>query len=457
MPYDGEFATYGPLRRLVQSARVKELLGSYEVRSRADWLAVTDDEDRLELSAVKPSDWQPSWVLAIDGSYAEVKVENGFPGAEAAYVTVASVLVDLNKVNQLDQNRPADPREFRTTEQTDAIDCALPGCNVVTTGESSAPNSLRRAMFDLLGDARLMADGESLLTTYEWLMKDKPTGREPQKCPVDSCPKQGAEYTPGKGQYLCNCSFQNRVYSSDALRIHEGMNPIGSNGAMFAEIMQVLERLWLVHILRSMEAKQMLELLDGFAFVIDGPLALFSYPAWLSKAISKELLRLNNEVKKVTGRDLLIIGIEKTGAFVEHFAQLDEYEGDGAASFPRQTAALLTDRYIKANIIFNRDTKLYGEGTYFGRKFFYKTRAGARIVAMLPFLREGDGNTRFAEPDQYPRLEDAMGVLDQLVSSRYPNALSPLVSANAQAAIPLKMGNRVLEQLAKEMMGKHKR
>jgi len=36
MPYEGEFAHYKPLRRLVESERVNKLLGSYRVRSSAD-------------------------------------------------------------------------------------------------------------------------------------------------------------------------------------------------------------------------------------------------------------------------------------------------------------------------------------------------------------------------------------------------------------------------------------
>ena len=54
-----------------------------------------------------------------------------------------------------------------------------------------------------------------------------------------------------------------------------------------------------------------------------------------------------------------------------------------------------------------------------------------------------------ADPNQYPRLADALSLIDQLVSSRYPNSLSPLISAHAEAAIPMNIGARVLEEIAK--------
>jgi len=43
-------------------------------------------------------------------------------------------------------------------------------------------------------------------------------------------------------------------------------------------------------------------------------------------------------------------------------------------------------------------------------------------------------------------------LLDKLVTSRYANALAPLVSAHAQAAIPLHLGQKVLKQLAQVLM-----
>ena len=95
MPYEGEFAKYKPLRRLVESERVKKLLGSYEVRSKSNQL---ESLQTLNPIKIQLGDWIPKWLIAIDGSHAEVEIENGFPGAEASYVTVASVILDVEKM-----------------------------------------------------------------------------------------------------------------------------------------------------------------------------------------------------------------------------------------------------------------------------------------------------------------------------------------------------------------------
>lgn len=464
MPYEGEFAQFRSIKRLAESERVKNLLGSYQVRSGSSSTNGRKTLNDILAPDVRPSDWQPRLVLAIDGSHVEVPIKSGFPGAEASYVTVASVLVDMVKLRKLDEDRPVEPREFRKTERADSIDCALPGCNVVSEGDDSASQSLRRKVYEVMADVQMVDDGESLLDTYEALLARKPTNNAEPSCPYyanssDNAPDGGdckatdKRYVRGTGEYICPCARQRPFFSTDALRFHEDMNPGGPNGAMFAEVMQVLERVWLIHILRVMQAKGWFRLLKGMAIVLDGPLAVFGHPAWLCVSIYDELRRLNEAAKPfLDGEDILIVGVEKTGFFVEHLNMLD-MDGDGNEGlYPSQTVALLDDDYIKDNIIFSKGGKPYGEATYFGRKFFYKTRSGAKLVATLPFLSENHRDLSRADADQFPRLNDAMALLDQVVSSRYPNALTPLVSAHAEAAIPLNLGTRVLERLARELM-----
>lgn len=454
MPYEGEFASYGPLRRLADNERVRNLLR----RSRVNSTLAGDGRVSLrevQASELKPSMWTPDWVLAVDGSHLEIPVETGFPGAEASYVTVASVLLDVAKMTALDANRPVDPKEFRTTEQAESIDAALPGCNVVLEGHHSACDSLRRAMFEVFADVRMSADGESLLDTYEALLAYKPDDKG-QQCPYEDCLASGSRFVRGNGEYTCPCPRKHPLYSTDAMRIHEGMQPAGTNGAMFAEIMQVWERIWVVHILRALEHRVWLSSLQRLAIVLDGPLAVFGHPAWLSHAIYTELSRINEAAKRFTdGLDLLMIGVEKGGTFVDHFASLDQDARGHSDVLPGGATMLLTDQYIKENIIFSKSEKPYGQDTYFGRKLLYKTSSGSRIVAALPFLTEEHRDISVSEPEMFPRLADALSLLEQLVSSRFPNALSPLVSAHREAAIPLHLGNKVLEDLARQLMSEN--
>ena len=82
----------------------------------------------------------------------------------------------------------------------------------------------------------------------------------------------------------------------------------------------------------------------------------------------------------------------------------------------------------------------------------YKTLSGARIVADIAFLTDAQDTLDSDDTAVFPQFAAYCSLLDKLVSSRYPNALAPIVAAHAQAAIPLHLGAKVLQQLARALM-----
>jgi hypothetical protein len=447
MPYEGEYATYRPLHRISECQRVKGLLARSKLLKAA---RAAYAPQPVEAPPATPA--LPRFILAIDGSYAEVAVKNGYPGAKVGYCTAASVLLDLDLVGRLDTERPVDPVEFRKTEQAASVDAALPGSNVITRRQNSARASFREELYDLFADIVVDEDDRTnLLSTYEALLALKPTGN-PQSCPYRESHDCDADLVVGPGCTTCpKCGRP--IYSTDALRIHERFRDIGTNGEAFGLVMQVIERILVLHLLRCFERRDLLQRLTSLAFFIDGPLAAFGPPAWLSAAISRELKRLNQKVQEAAGQDLLILGIEKTGAFVQHFDEIDQTETPGEQLFSGRQYMLLTDGYIKDRILHSDSNKRYGLDTYFGRKFFYKTQSDARIVASIPFLSDAQDTLDSDDISRYPQFATICALLDRVVSSRYANSVSPLIAANAQAAIPLQLGSKVLTQLARALLG----
>jgi hypothetical protein len=453
MGFEGEFASYEPLRRILDSKKIKDLqsrmrLQSTEPFSDAIKTSLIHKNDLLENSGI-----QPDLVLAIDGSHLEGHPEKGFPGAEYGYVTIAAVLIDLKLISQLEKNDIIDPKLFRKTETPATQESCFPGCNIILDNDKDAKSSLRKSLFEDFDSNKSFQDGETILETYEYLLKTKidrfPDARKPDS-PIDGVEKE-MEY--GFGKYICSYSGE-PLYSTDALRLHELMNPSGTNGELFGQIMSTLEKLWLVNILRSCEKKDLLSTLRRIAFIMDGPLAVFSTSSWLTKVIEAELWRINEKQKAINGQNMMIIGIEKSGVFFNHFRDIDTSKEGYPDVFPNQSVLLLTDDYIKKNIIFSESTKPYGQDTYFGRKLFYKAASGQRVVPVIAWFNEEQKNIKTAKPEQFNRLTDVMCLLDRVVSNRYPNSLSPLIAANAEAAIPLNIGTRLFEDIAREIREK---
>lgn len=449
MSFEGEFASYEPLRRVLDSAKIKALQNRMRIHKSEETLD-TLGEIFVHEKDLPKSKVQPDLILAIDGSCHTAKAVNGFPGAEFGYVTIASVLIDLKLVTQLQKDDFIDPKKFRETEKASTIESVFPGCNIILDSEKCAKSSLRRALFEELKCNVIFSEGESLLDTYEHLFRIKRERFPERNLPHSPIDGVDEDMTYGYGEYNCPYSGE-PLFSTDALRLHELMNPGGSNGELFGQIMSTLEKLWLVHILRSFEKKGWLSTLRRVAFVMDGPLAVFSTSSWLTKVIEVELKRINDLQKRINGDDLLIVGLEKSGTFFNHFTDIDASKDGVIDEFPKQSGLLLTDHYIKRNIIFSESVKPYGQDTYFGRKLFYKAKSGQKLVPVVAWFNEAQKDTTTANINQFTRLGDVMSLLDQLVSNRYPNSISPLISAHAEAAIPLNLGKRIFEDIAREI------
>src|SRR5438552_13629624 len=138
MPYEGEYAGYRSIRRLVGAEAVQQLLKRARVAPPN-----AHQNNPTPNRAPDPSTEAPAFVVGIDGSYNEVPVRNGYPGAHVGYCTVASVLINLKLIAQLDEDRPVDPQQFRKTEEAATVDAALPGSNVITRNHKSAHDAFR--------------------------------------------------------------------------------------------------------------------------------------------------------------------------------------------------------------------------------------------------------------------------------------------------------------------------
>lgn len=440
----GDITSSRSLTRLAQAARVKQLLQTARPIAPDHQAAPI-----LPVQAPPATDHIPLHAVTIDGSYVELPVRSGYPGASVGYVTVAGVLLNLMRLEQLDRDRPIDPVEFRKTEMAATIDEALPGSNVVTGEHLSALASFREALFEAYQKHTLQDSvSSSLLDTFNHLLSLKPQSK-PIKCPREDCEH---ELHISRETTQCHCDRGCRIYSTDSLRLHERFNEIGSNGEAFGLAMQVWERVLLVDFVRFFKKLLSPREFSQLIFLVEGPLAVFGPPAWLSAAICTELKQINTKARGAMGQDMMIVGIETSGSFVTHFEDIDQSEKPGVLRFKPRDYFMPTDQYIRERILPSDSAKRYGQDTYFGRKFFYKTRSGARIVANIPFLSEAQDTLESSDIALYPQFGTICSVLDRLASSQATNTLAPIISAHAHAAIPIKMGKHVLQQLARKLM-----
>ena len=167
MPYQSEKASYTPLKRIVENPRIKELIKDWKIQERELHKELLEDNALFSNSEFAPL-CVPNLILAVDGSRAESDVKNGFPCATVGYVTVASVLLDMNKVRAVESSDFIDPIAVRQTETVSSIEAVFPGANIVATGEKNAKSTFRRILFETLKRNQVFSECETLLDTYEY-------------------------------------------------------------------------------------------------------------------------------------------------------------------------------------------------------------------------------------------------------------------------------------------------
>lgn len=448
MPYSGEYATGDSLWRLEENPSVKAFKGIIQVRNR-------EGNDGLPPS-VEPARRQNDIrrIVAVDGSTVTKAVQNGFPMAEAALFNAAVIVIKVDELRRFDRDNIPRPSELRDLERVATMSAVLPGQNVVgISAEQDAPKKFFRQTVREELNFKLDDEHESLLETFHAIAAGAMGHGATFQCPIEDCGQGPA----GKVQRqvtdeVCGCERKARLYSTDSLRMHERFHDHGTCEQAFTAFRMVTEHLLMVNIIRYFEQNLPPSCFDRTAFVIDGPLAIFGMPAWLKDHVQTEVTRIHKDLTASNRPGLLLMGIEKSGQFTDHLEELDWRESEGQRQrLTNGTALVPTTEYVYKHIAPNpNSTKAYGQAVHYGRKIMYKSRNGQHAVLMTPIVNSTGGEPNSTSLEAFPRLGDALDIIDDLYSHLYSDGFIPLIRANAHAAIPLRQGHRMLAELFKD-------
>ena len=440
MPYRKEYASGESLWRLVGSESVKEFEGTIRRGGPADALDPPH--------ALAPSRGLEliTRIIVIDGSTVTHAVRNGYPGAEAALLQLAAVIIDLSSLRSILPGSIPRPSAIRDMEDCRTLDAVLPGRNVVRGGvPGDTPRTyFRSTIHEMLAGRRVDRDHETLLETMRAIVPARGF-----QCPEDGC----AESLPAlSGTSHCSCARRELVFETDSLRLHERFEEFGSSAQAYTAAQQVVEHLAMVNIMRFFEQRGWWNAFRTTAFVMDGPLAIFGMPAWLKSHVQSEISRLHGRSLEHGGPGLLLFGVEKSGMFLDHLQAMDQSDHEGPRARLDPRTVLAPDReYVHRHIALRpADAKPHGDVTDYGRRVMYKNGLGQHSVVMTPIVNAEGEDRDCVEETAYPRLGEALDIMDEFSTYLYEDGFAPLVRAHAHAAIPLKAGIGLLTELFTE-------
>lgn len=401
----------------------------------------------------------PSMVIAVDGSATERSIDDQLPSTKVGYVKVSATLIDMAQFNNLRvwEGRFVDPCRVAALENNNSsLTFALPSANVRWRGMQTVRQSFRAYLDACLygTNTRFKPDDPttSLRTTLFHLAHRRPNEMATSspaelslhRCPNDGCDARKLILRDVPDQQHCpRCNGP--VFPSDCLRIWEAVEEFQANGEAINRAMNTIEHLMPIHYIRYL-ADNSLASLGTTAFFVDGPLAVFGNSAWLHGSIMRFASEINDRLTAARLPRILMIGLQKTGAVVDHAGLLSRF-------LPNNRVFCIDDAYRYRYILSGREDAGNGFGyeTYYGQDFIFKTESGRVFVFGIPYTfptkhSEGvDFRTAKSEIDRYDSLPQALALIQHFESDLYQNAVIPIALAHRYTAISLVPGGRVLD------------
>ncbi len=434
MPYSGEFSKFSVLKSISNDKDLLSQLKGFKFKNPK-----VDKLDVAELSKkVNKFNYSVDRVLAFDGSFFNFNLENSYPNNELGIVRVSSSNIDLVGLRSL-KDKVVPPSIVNKSISSLFVDILIPGSNLIFEHHEEPLETFREIFYEALSLSGVFNGHESLLETYEQLKLYR--SDMVSSCPDFDCKDAENKMINGCGKYECLCENKNTLYSTDALRFHEIYKDMSLNTSIYSQVMLLLEKLLLINTLRYYE-KTDLSFLKNTAFIMDGTLAVYGPASWISKSIFNEVKRISAKLKDQFGSDLLIFGLEKTGNFVEHLNYIQDFVNSGEI-------VALSNNYIKENIVLAKGNKNYGEETYFGRKFFYKTLKNNLFVVNSIFINDEQKNLEDVDLNNFTRVYDIIGVLEELQSTEFKNGCVPISYAHENASIS---SNLITQRIIKKFI-----
>lgn len=457
MPYNREAAGKGGHADFVRNPDVQGFL------ENCTYLREPSDEEAKDLASrfVRAPMGEPPnlprYVVASDASKSDTPISDKLPSTQIGFLKVSHVLVDMQKYADLVDpiNRFVDP--FKVADMHRAaspITFTMPGSNIRYRGINSVRDGFRRALFDQLSVDRSESQSGQVLARMLVSLDGGALTLSTNPC----CgARPGSTFEPTTLLRRC-AACGGDVYATDFLRLHEGISDFGDNASTMTRMMNAVEHLMLAGFISQVFEAQP-QALAHIAFVLDGPLGIFGEPAKLSQRLQALIHGVNTRLAQMGLQPMLVLGLQKTGGVMDHAKLLERFLPDGVLR-------IIDDDY-RNQFITGGDSPAanFGNETYYGQDFLFKTESGRIFNFAIPYPFEdktfGGGGRAFAQAKvelaRYGTLvERACDLIRHFEMDLYDNSLVPVALAHRHASISLVPGGKILDLLARSGLGADK-
>lgn len=383
-------------------------------------------------------------VVAVDGGYTETKVRKDFPSAIIHFFQFGALRFERDDLKKLEQTPYIAPEDMARLKNIERLKLMLPTKGVRFKDKTTLLESVRIAVYDFFAKETL-GEEESLLDTLKWFVYRRyknPSQRtnvdktwllssNPLANGSDSLNLQEINMSKD-GTFACPVTG-GTLYLTDIFRFHEVIDEEMGAAGVCGYLAGVIEHMVILHIIRHVLRYQP-GIMNNVLFIMDRPTGFFGQTARLHVLMNELVCWL------LDNHNLLLAGLEKSGAFVDHARDVQQL-------MPAGSYLILGDKYIYRYISPGQEdpTKPYASTSYYGHKVIFKTHSGQMHVLSLPVRKL----KKEPKTEDLPNLDLVLTHIEELHCDMYDSALIPIVLANKLVSLAAHPSSQILMHFAK--------
>ncbi|PHV64259.1 NurA domain-containing protein [Cyanobacterium aponinum] len=438
-----ESASKASHHHIINDPEVKAVMQRIEKPPQVDEISI----EELVKDFEPPENNPVEAIIAVDGGYTEVVLNKDFPSRTIHFLQFGALFFKLEDLAEIDSLAFIDPKDMAKLKNIQRLKLALPTRNLCFKDSNTVKGTVLKAIYEFFLKNNLDED-KSLIDTLAWFVFRR--YKKGQRTEQEKSWNLATNPLSANGNQVClseadmdhDYTFKcpetgGKIYLTDIFRLHEVIDEETGARGILGYLVNVIEHLIIIHLIRLLLNKQP-EMLKKVLFIKDGSTGFFGQTAQLHVAMQDLVNWLFDK------QNILLAGLEKSGAFVDHAQDIQNKLEFGKA-------LILNDDYIYRYILPGKGDpdRPYASTSNYGHKVIFKTRNGQMYLVAVP-VRELKKNPTI---NDLPNFQVILENIEKLHCDMYDSALFPVALVNKLVSLSAHPSQRILTKFARNFSG----